>query len=72
MNTGKILIVIGILIVLMGVIFYFFHNKLGWIGNLPGDIRIERGNFKFYFPVATMILFSVLISLLLQIWKWLQ
>jgi hypothetical protein len=72
MNTGKILIVAGILILLVGVIVYFFHNKLGWIGNLPGDIRIERENVKIYFPLATMILVSVLITLVLQIWKWLQ
>lgn len=72
MNTGKILIVAGILILLVGVIVYFFPNKPGWIGNLPGDIRIERENVKFYFPITTMILASVLITLILQIWKWLQ
>ena len=72
MNTGKILIVAGILILLLGIIVYFFHDKLGWIGNLPGDIRIERENVKFYFPIMTMILFSVLITVILQIWRWLQ
>lgn len=72
MNTGKILIVAGILILLVGIIVYFFPNKLGWIGNLPGDIRIERENVKIYFPIATMILASVLITLILQIWRWLQ
>ena len=72
MNTGKVLILIGILFLIMGAIYYFFHDKLGWIGNLPGDIKIERDNFRFYFPITTMILFSVLVTLIVQIWRWLQ
>ncbi len=58
--------VIGILIVLAGLIAYLFGDKLGWIGNLPGDIRIERENFRFYFPVTTMILASIILSLLIS------
>lgn len=52
----------GGLIFLAGLIWYFFGDKLGWIGRLPGDIRIERENFKFYFPITTMILFSVVLT----------
>ncbi|HET6995390.1 MAG TPA: DUF2905 domain-containing protein [Chitinophagaceae bacterium] len=66
-NTGKYLIIGGILIILLGVIVYFFHDKLHWIGRLPGDIRIEKENFKFYFPITTMIALSLLVSLVVYI-----
>jgi DUF2905 family protein len=68
-ETGKWIIVIGVALVLFGGLIYFFHDKLHWIGRLPGDIRIERENFKFYFPITTMILFSVLVSLILRLIK---
>lgn len=66
-ETGKWIILTGLVIVLAGIVIYFFHDKLHWIGRLPGDIRIERENFRFYFPVTTMILFSVVLSLLIYI-----
>ena len=68
-NIGKYIIVTGIAIMIIGVIFYFFHDKLQWIGRLPGDIRIEKPNFKFYFPITTMILASILLSVLLWIFR---
>jgi len=58
-ETGKWVIGIGVVIIVIGVIIYFFHDKLNWIGRLPGDIRIEKENFRFYFPITTMILFSL-------------
>jgi len=66
-DTGKYIIVTGAMIVFLGLIIYFFHDKLNWIGRLPGDIRIEKENFKFYFPVTTMILFSLAITLIIQV-----
>ena len=66
-ETGKYIILIGITIVVVGLIVYFFHDKLHWIGRLPGDIRIERENFRFYFPITTMILFSVLVTVIINI-----
>ena len=68
-NTGKYILLAGGLIVLIGLLVYFFHDKLHWIGRLPGDIRVERENFRFYFPITTMILFSILISLLFRLIK---
>jgi len=68
-DTGKYIIVAGIMIILLGVIIYFFHDKLNWIGRLPGDIRIEKGNFRFYFPITTMIIFSLVITIIIQIIK---
>ena len=64
-ETGKWIVGAGVIIVMIGILVYFFHDKLNWIGRLPGDIRIEKPNFKFYFPVVTMILFSLLGSLIL-------
>jgi len=68
-NTGKYMIIAGVLIVLLGVLIYFFHDKLNWIGKLPGDIRIEKENFKFYFPITTMIIFSLVITIIIQLIK---
>ena len=68
-ETGKWVIMAGVLIVLAGVIIYFFSDKLNWIGRLPGDIRIERQNFKFYFPITTMIIFSLLFTIIIQVVK---
>jgi len=66
-DTGKLIIVIGAGIVLVGIIIYFFHDKLHWIGRLPGDIRIERENFRFYFPITTMILLSVVVTVIIRL-----
>lgn len=66
-GTGKVIIIIGAIIVLAGLIVYFFHDKLNWIGRLPGDVRIEKENFRFYFPITTMIVLSLLLTLIAQI-----
>jgi hypothetical protein len=62
-QIGKILIVAGIIIVLIGS-FLILSNKLSWLGKLPGDILIQRRNVTFYFPIATSILLSLLLTLL--------
>ena len=66
-QAGKVLIIAGIIFIIAGVIVYFAGNKFGWIGNLPGDIRIEKENIKIYIPVTTMILVSVLLSLIIYL-----
>ena len=66
-STGKYIIAIGAIIILIGIIIYFFHDKLNWVGKLPGDIRVEKENFKFYFPITTMILLSLAITLLINL-----
>ena len=70
LETGKYIIIIGVLIAAAGVIIYFFHDKLHWIGRLPGDIRIERDNFRFYFPITTLLLFSLLVNIIIRIFRW--
>lgn len=66
-ELGKWLIGIGLLIVFGGIILYLFGDKLGWLGSLPGDIRVEKENFSFYFPVTTMIIISIVLSILLTL-----
>jgi uncharacterized membrane protein (DUF106 family) len=68
-QTGKYILIAGLIIVLAGIIIYFFHDYFKWIGKLPGDIRIEKGNFRFYFPLVTMIIASILITVLINIFK---
>ena len=68
-QTGKWIIIAGILTVLTGIIIYFFHDKLTWLGKLPGDIRVEKENFRFYFPITTMIVISIVITLLINLFR---
>jgi hypothetical protein len=68
-DTGKWLIIIGILIIVAGLAIYFYHDKLHWIGRLPGDIRVEKENFRFYFPVTTMIIFSLVLTAIIAVFK---
>lgn len=63
-HMGKLLIGIGVVLILVGALLYFFPNALSWIGRLPGDIRIEREHGAFYFPITTMILISIILSLI--------
>ncbi|MFL5772945.1 MAG: DUF2905 domain-containing protein [Flavisolibacter sp.] len=66
-QTGKYIIIIGSVIIVLGLLIYFFHNHMSWIGRLPGDIRVERENFRFYFPLTTMILLSIVVTLILYV-----
>jgi hypothetical protein len=65
---GRMLILLGVLLVALGLIFSLV-GKIPWLGNLPGDITIQRGRFSFYFPLTTCILISVLVSLVLYLLK---
>ena len=68
-NTARYIIIFGIVIVIAGILIYFFHDKLHWIGRLPGDIRIEKENSRFYFPITTMIVFSVILTIIVNLVK---
>ncbi len=63
-GMGKILVIIGIVIAVIGAVIWLAGDKISWFGNLPGDIRMEKENFRFYFPITSMILLSVVISIL--------
>lgn len=68
-NTGRYIIFIGIAVIVIGFLVYFLHDKLHWLGRLPGDIRIEKENFRFYFPIVTMILVSVVLTIVINLIK---
>ncbi|HEY9489072.1 MAG TPA: DUF2905 domain-containing protein [Chryseosolibacter sp.] len=61
---GKFLIITGIILVITGIIIHF-APRLPFPGKLPGDIVIDRGNFKMYLPITTSILISLVLSLIL-------
>ena len=70
-EPGKQIILIGIVIIIAGLLISL-RDQLPWIkklGHLPGDIRIQKENFSFYFPLATSLLISALLSLILYIFK---
>jgi hypothetical protein len=69
-ELGKILLGFGVLMVLLGGILILaghLPGKAPWLGRLPGDIYIERGNWKFYFPLGTSILVSIVLTLLFSL-----
>jgi hypothetical protein len=70
MELGRILIYLGILLLAGGVIIIFFPNIFSWIGNLPGDIRITRGQSKLFIPITSMILISLLLTLIINVVLW--
>jgi len=68
MGLGRLLIILGIVLIVSGILlsytqFFSFIN----LGRLPGDIRIQTGNVTIFFPLATMILLSVILTILLNI-----
>ncbi|HWI59012.1 MAG TPA: DUF2905 domain-containing protein [Bacillota bacterium] len=62
-ELGKMLVVIGLLIVVAGALLWSGLGK-GWLGRLPGDIHYTKGNFTFYFPIVTCLLASLLLTLI--------
>lgn len=65
---GKILMVIGISVLALGALLWL-GGKIPGIGKLPGDIIVKRGNFTFYFPLATSILLSIILSIILALFR---
>ena len=64
----KFVVVIGIIITLVGLVMWSGYAPK-WLGRLPGDIRIERGHSAFYFPIVTCIILSIVLSVLLSIFR---
>ena len=68
---GKLIMIIGGMLMLGGAVIYLLEDKIrwDWLGNLPGDIRIEKGNFKLYFPLMTSIILTLVVNVLIWIFK---
>ena len=67
-EISNLVIIIGVIIILFGILMKF-TPILKYLGKLPGDIRIERENFRFYFPITTLIIISVIINVLIRIFR---
>jgi hypothetical protein len=67
-ELGKFVVVIGVIITLVGLVMWSGYAPK-WLGRLPGDIRIERGHSAFYFPIVTCIILSIVLSVLLSIFR---
>ena len=66
-DVGKLLVLAGIVMTVLGVVLWSGYGN--WLGKLPGDIRIERGHSGFYFPIVTCIIISIVVSLLMAIFR---
>lgn len=68
-DLGRIVIAVGAVIIAVGVVLYMGlgHVLFGWMGRLPGDIRVEKENSRFYFPIATSIVLSIILTLIFQL-----
>lgn len=68
-DFGKVIIYVGLGLVLIGGFIWLFGGKLTWLGQLPGDINIKKENFSLHFPITTMIIISILLSLIFNLIK---
>jgi len=67
-EVGKFLLVAGLLLAVVGLVLWSGFGK-SWLGRLPGDIHYTKWNFSFYFPVATCLLLSILLTLVLWLFR---
>ena len=67
-ELGKLLIVFGVVLVVLGLALWSGFGA-SWLGRLPGDIRIERSNSTFYFPIVTCIIISVVLSIIFSFFR---
>lgn len=65
-NMGKLLILAGAFLILFGLLFTYW-DKIPLIGRLPGDIMIEKGSFRFFFPLVTSIVLSLILTIVINI-----
>ena len=68
-QMGRWLVFAGIAIISFGLFIYFFSEKIQWLGKLPGDFRWDIGKMKIYFPLATMLIVSLVLNIILYLIK---
>ena len=66
-DVGPLLVAVGLAVIAVGVLAW--TGGLSWFGRLPGDIRIERGNTRIYIPVVSMLLVSLVVSVVLSLFR---
>ncbi|HNQ59411.1 MAG TPA: DUF2905 domain-containing protein [Bacteroidales bacterium] len=69
MKAGKWFIIIGLVLIIIGLMLYFLPSLFRWFGHLPGDIRIEKGNTRIYFPLTSMIVISLVITVIINLFR---
>ena len=67
-SLGKLLMLMGAILLGLGALFTL-AGRIGWLGKLPGDFRFERDGFSFYFPLATSLLLSILLTLIINLFR---
>ncbi len=67
MPLGKLLLIVGLVLAAVGGVLTWAPGLLSWFGRLPGDVRIEREGSGFYFPVVSMIIISIVLTILLNL-----
>jgi len=67
-EMGKVLVVVGMVIAAVGALLWAGFGK-GWLGRLPGDINYSKGNFSFHFPLVTCLIISLILTLLLWLFR---
>lgn len=67
-ELGKFLFIAGLLLAAIGALLWLGIGK-DWLGRLPGDIHYTRGNFSFHFPIITCLLLSVLLAIILWLFR---
>jgi hypothetical protein len=66
-NSGRWLIIAGIFLIITGVIIRYAPWLVSWFGKLPGDIRIEKENSRVYFPITSMVIISIVLTILVNV-----
>lgn len=67
MPSGKLFIILGLALVVIGAVLTWAPWMLNWFGRLPGDVRIEKEGSGFYFPVVSMIIVSIVLSIVMNL-----
>ena len=67
-DLGKLLVIVGLVIAAVGVLLWCGVGK-GWLGRLPGDINYSKGDFSFQFPIVTCVIISVILTLVLWLFR---
>jgi hypothetical protein len=67
-EVGKVLVIVGAVVVAVGALLWSGFGR-GWLGQLPGDVNYSRGNFSFHFPIVTCIIVSILLTVLMRLFR---
>jgi hypothetical protein len=65
-GLGKILLIVGGIIILLGLLF-IFHQHIPFFGKLPGDIVFKKEGFSIYFPIVTFLIISILLTIIINL-----